>query len=170
MSDDWPQGWYQNEKPPAGEPTRDAPIQAAPGAVGSTGFGNGGYGNRGYGNGGTAGGWPTQLTISDQRQTQPVWSPDGTWIAYASDHDGDEQWNLFLVSPKTGQGSKAGRISISAPSITTLPQVGNRKLKWARNHSSSKGKPSWRRSSKTWDKSSHRYQGKRNWSCRRVPQ
>jgi dipeptidyl aminopeptidase/acylaminoacyl peptidase len=48
------------------------------------------------------GGWPTQLTISDQRQTQPVWSPDGTWIAYTSDHDGDEQWNIFLVSPKTG--------------------------------------------------------------------
>ena len=23
------------------------------------------------------GGWPTQLTISDQRQSQPVWAPDG---------------------------------------------------------------------------------------------
>jgi len=23
------------------------------------------------------GGWPTQLTVSDQRQTAPVWSPDG---------------------------------------------------------------------------------------------
>ena len=30
MSDDWPQGWYQNEKPNAGEPTRDAPIQGLP--------------------------------------------------------------------------------------------------------------------------------------------
>ena len=49
-----------------------------------------------------AGGWPMQLTISDQRQASPVWSPDGTWIAYISDHDGDEQWNIFLVSPKTG--------------------------------------------------------------------
>jgi len=49
------------------------------------------------------GGWPTQLTISDQRQTTPTWSPDGKWIAYASDYDGDEQWDIFLVSPKTGQ-------------------------------------------------------------------
>ena len=49
------------------------------------------------------GGWPTQLTVSDQRQTQPAWSPDGKWIAYISDYDGDEQWDIFFVSPQTGQ-------------------------------------------------------------------
>ena len=49
------------------------------------------------------GGWPTQLTVSDQRQTAPAWSPDGKWIAYMSDYDGDEQWDIFLVSPNSGQ-------------------------------------------------------------------
>src|SRR5882672_7857849 len=49
------------------------------------------------------GGWPTQLTVSDQRQTHPTWSPNGKWIAYMSDYDGDEQWDIFLVSPSTGQ-------------------------------------------------------------------
>jgi dipeptidyl aminopeptidase/acylaminoacyl peptidase len=49
------------------------------------------------------GGWPTQLTVSDQRQSAPAWSPDGKWIAYMSDYDGDEQWDVFIVSPKTGQ-------------------------------------------------------------------
>jgi dipeptidyl aminopeptidase/acylaminoacyl peptidase len=49
------------------------------------------------------GGWPVQLTVSDQRQTAPAWSPDGKWIAYQSDYDGDEQWDIFLVSPKTGR-------------------------------------------------------------------
>src|SRR5207302_699508 len=47
--------------------------------------------------------WPTQLTISDERQAAPAWSPDGRWIAYQSDYDGDEQWDIFLVSSKTGQ-------------------------------------------------------------------
>jgi dipeptidyl aminopeptidase/acylaminoacyl peptidase len=50
-----------------------------------------------------AGGWPTQLTVSDQRQTQPAWSPSGKWIAFMSDYEGDEQWDIFLVSPKSGE-------------------------------------------------------------------
>ena len=49
------------------------------------------------------GGWPVQLTVSDQRQTAPAWSPDGKWIAYQSDYDGDELWDIFLVSPETGR-------------------------------------------------------------------
>jgi dipeptidyl aminopeptidase/acylaminoacyl peptidase len=49
-----------------------------------------------------AGGWPRQLTVSDQRQAQPAWSPDNHWIAYMSDYDGDEQWDIFLVSPQDG--------------------------------------------------------------------
>jgi len=49
------------------------------------------------------GGWPTQLTISDQRQASPAWSPDGKWIAYMSDKNGNEMWDIFLVSPRTGE-------------------------------------------------------------------
>jgi dipeptidyl aminopeptidase/acylaminoacyl peptidase len=48
-------------------------------------------------------GWPIQLTVSNQRQVNPAWSPNGRWIAYASDYDGNEQWDIFLVSPKNGQ-------------------------------------------------------------------
>ena len=45
-----------------------------------------------------AGGWPTQLTISDQRQSSPAWSPDGKWIVFQSDYNGDEQWDIFMIS------------------------------------------------------------------------
>ncbi len=51
----------------------------------------------------STGGWPTQLTISDQRQASPAWSPDGKWIAYMSDKNGNELWNIFLVSPQSGE-------------------------------------------------------------------
>ncbi len=49
------------------------------------------------------GGWPTQLTINNQRQTRPAWSPDGRWIAYMQDYDGDEQWDIWIVSPTSGE-------------------------------------------------------------------
>ncbi len=49
------------------------------------------------------GGWPKQLTISDQQQAYLTWSGDGKWIAFMSDYDGDEQWDIFLVSPSNGE-------------------------------------------------------------------
>src|SRR5262249_12340194 len=49
------------------------------------------------------GGWPMQLTVSNQRQVSIAWSPNGRWIAYNSDYDGNEQWDLFTVSTSNGQ-------------------------------------------------------------------
>jgi dipeptidyl aminopeptidase/acylaminoacyl peptidase len=49
------------------------------------------------------GGWPTQLTVSDHRQSSPAWSPNGKWIAFISDYDGDEMWDVYMVSPTTGE-------------------------------------------------------------------
>src|SRR4029077_9992834 len=70
----------------------------------------------------SAGGWPTQLTVRDQRQTQSTWTPDGKWIAYISDYDGDEQWDIFFVSPKTGQvGNMKNTSEISEESPTLSP-------------------------------------------------
>jgi dipeptidyl aminopeptidase/acylaminoacyl peptidase len=49
------------------------------------------------------GGWPVQLTVSDQRQASPAWSPNGKWIAYTSDKDGNGQWDVFVVSLATAE-------------------------------------------------------------------
>ena len=67
------------------------------------------------------GGWPTQLTVSDQRQTSPAWSPTGRWIAYGSDKDGNEQWDIFLVSPSNGQ----------VINLTNTPEISEEGFAWS---------------------------------------
>jgi dipeptidyl aminopeptidase/acylaminoacyl peptidase len=67
------------------------------------------------------GGWPQQLTVSDQRQYRPAWSPNGSWIAYQSDYDGNEQWDLFLVSPVNGE----------VVQLTRTPEVSEDTAAWS---------------------------------------
>src|SRR5437899_1009738 len=50
-----------------------------------------------------SGGWPIQLTQSDERQYSAAWSPDGKWIVYQQDHAGDELWDLYAVPSDGGQ-------------------------------------------------------------------
>ena len=50
----------------------------------------------------SSGGWPIQLTQSDERQFSPVWSPDGKWIVYQQDTGGNELWDLFGVPSDGG--------------------------------------------------------------------
>jgi len=50
-----------------------------------------------------SGGWPIQLTQSDDRQYSPVWSPDGKWIVYEQDHAGDELWDLYAIPSDGGE-------------------------------------------------------------------
>ncbi len=69
------------------------------------------------------GGWPQQLTVSDQRQSHPAWSPNGQWIAYQSDYDGNEQWDLFLVSPANGE----------VVQLTRTPEVSEESAAWSPN-------------------------------------
>jgi dipeptidyl aminopeptidase/acylaminoacyl peptidase len=49
------------------------------------------------------GGWPIQLTQSDDRQYSPVWSPDGKWIVYEQDRAGDELWDLYAIPSDGGE-------------------------------------------------------------------
>lgn len=69
----------------------------------------------------TEGGWPVQLTVSSQRQTNPAWSPRGRWIAYTSDADGNEQWDIFLVSPRDGQ----------VVNLTNTPEISEESPAWS---------------------------------------
>ncbi|HEX8892184.1 MAG TPA: S9 family peptidase, partial [Terriglobales bacterium] len=49
------------------------------------------------------GGWPLQLTVSDDRQSGSVFSPDGKWIVYQQDFGGGGYYDLFAVP--SGGGS-----------------------------------------------------------------
>jgi dipeptidyl aminopeptidase/acylaminoacyl peptidase len=49
------------------------------------------------------GSWPQQLTRSDDPSTFPVWSPDGRWIVYSADRDGNETYDLYAVPADGGE-------------------------------------------------------------------
>ncbi len=48
------------------------------------------------------GGWPIQLTQSEDRQYGAVWSPDGKWVVFQQDSGGNELWDLFAVPSEGG--------------------------------------------------------------------
>lgn len=50
-----------------------------------------------------SGGWPIQLTQSDDRQYNAVWSPDGKWIVYQQDRAGNELWDLYAIPSDGGE-------------------------------------------------------------------
>ncbi|HET8892209.1 MAG TPA: S9 family peptidase [Candidatus Angelobacter sp.] len=50
-----------------------------------------------------AGGWPTQLLQSDDRQFSPIWSPDGKSIVFQQDVGGHEVYDLYIVPGNGGQ-------------------------------------------------------------------
>lgn len=65
-----------------------------------------------------SGGWPIQLSQSDDRQGGAIWSPDGKWILYQSDRGGAETYDLFAIPSGGGKAenlTKTDEISETAP-------------------------------------------------------
>ena len=52
-----------------------------------------------------SGGWPIQLTQSDDVQSSAVWSPDGKWIVYQQDHAGNELYDLYAIPSDGGESA-----------------------------------------------------------------
>lgn len=50
-----------------------------------------------------AGGWPIQLTQSDDLQSGAAWSPDGKWIVYQQDQAGNELYDLYAIPSDGGE-------------------------------------------------------------------
>lgn len=63
------------------------------------------------------GGWPIQLSESDERELAAAWSPDGKWIVYQSDLGGHEYYDLFAIPADGGLAvNLTGTPDISEPS------------------------------------------------------
>jgi len=65
-----------------------------------------------------SGGWPIQLSQSDDRQSGAIWSPDGKWILYQSDRGGAETYDLFAIPSGGGKAdnlTKTDEISETSP-------------------------------------------------------
>jgi dipeptidyl aminopeptidase/acylaminoacyl peptidase len=50
-----------------------------------------------------SGGWPIQLSQSDDRQYNAAWSPDGKWLVYQQDRGGNELWDLYAIPSDGGE-------------------------------------------------------------------
>jgi len=82
------------------------------------------------------GGWPVQLSQSDDRELQAAWSPDGKWIAYQQDSGGGEYYDLFALPSKGGDAvNLTGTKDISETDALWSPD--GRTLAFARKFKSS---------------------------------
>jgi dipeptidyl aminopeptidase/acylaminoacyl peptidase len=68
-----------------------------------------------------AGGWPTQLAQSDERQYSGTWSPDGKWIFFQQDFGGNELWDVFAVPSDGGEVSN----------LTNTPEIREESPRWS---------------------------------------
>jgi dipeptidyl aminopeptidase/acylaminoacyl peptidase len=64
------------------------------------------------------GGWPIQLSQSDDRQSAAAWSPDGNWIVFQSDHGGGEIYDLYAIP---SQGGEVVNLTNTADISETFP-------------------------------------------------
>ncbi len=69
----------------------------------------------------SSGGWPIQLTQSDDRQFKPTWSPDGKWIVYMQDFGGGELWDLYAIPSGGGD----------AINLTNTPDISEVDPRWS---------------------------------------
>jgi dipeptidyl aminopeptidase/acylaminoacyl peptidase len=70
-----------------------------------------------------SGGWPIQLSQSDDRQSDPMWSPDGKCIVYQQDFGGGAVFDLFAIPSDGG----------TPMNLTNTPTISESNPLWAPN-------------------------------------
>src|SRR2546427_353755 len=67
------------------------------------------------------GGWPIQLSQSDERQYGETWSPDGKWIVFQQDTAGNELWDIFAIPSDGGE----------VINLTNTPEIREESPRWS---------------------------------------
>ena len=67
------------------------------------------------------GGWPIQLSQSDDRQGSATWSPDGEWIIFQSDKGGGEIYDLYAIPSDGGE----------VIDLTNTPEISETSPEWS---------------------------------------
>ena len=67
------------------------------------------------------GGWPVQLSQSDDRQSGAAWAPDGKWIVFQSDQAGNEMYDIYAVPSNGG----------TVVNLTNTPDISETNAVWS---------------------------------------
>ena len=70
----------------------------------------------------SAGSWPEQLVSSDDRQSEPMWSPDSRSIAYSQDKGGNELYDIYVIAREGG----------APTNLTNTPDIREQHPVWSR--------------------------------------
>ncbi len=66
-----------------------------------------------------AGGDPVKFVATDRSEDRPRWSPDGKWLAFVSNRDGDSQ--IWVIAASGGEARKVTSIATEASGVTWSP-------------------------------------------------
>jgi len=68
----------------------------------------------------TDGGKPRRLTAGD-KDSEPCWSPDGKWIAFAAKRKDDEEAQVYLIAPDGGEARRLTSVAGGASGLRWFP-------------------------------------------------
>jgi dipeptidyl aminopeptidase/acylaminoacyl peptidase len=71
----------------------------------------------------TDGGRARRLTAGD-KDSDPVWSPDGKWIAFTAKRKDDDEAQVYLIAPDGGEARRLTTISTGASALRWFPDGG----------------------------------------------
>ncbi|HNU84178.1 MAG TPA: DPP IV N-terminal domain-containing protein, partial [Thermoanaerobaculia bacterium] len=69
----------------------------------------------------TAGGEARQLTTHEAADSSPLWSPDGNWIAFSSQRDGDDAPQLYLLPVAGGEARRLTQVPTGVGTARWFP-------------------------------------------------